>query len=94
MKTIHKFPLARASGWVASEIDVSLAFRVLHVGMQGLTLCAWVLVDDTAPRSPTPLIVVPTGCELPDGFGPLEHVGSTVDSALEVWHVFVPGVQR
>lgn len=69
------------------DIRVPVGAQILHVGQQGMKMCVWAIVDPDAPLD-EPLVILPTGAEVPDG---LEHISTFQLERFfvgTVWHVF------
>ena len=73
------------------EMRIPVGAEIVMVGMQGRHFCIWAIVDPDAPLD-EPLVILPTGAEVPDG---LEHIGTfQMSGAIAslsvelVWHIF------
>ena len=89
MKTIWKVELTQGIGY--KVVKVPEDSKLLHVGFQGIELCAWFQVNTANDISSRELFVAGTGHEIPDTVvWHWRHVGTAVSSVVRyVWHVYV-----
>jgi hypothetical protein len=64
-------------------IELPEGAKILHVGMQGIYICLWCLVDPHAPRVERRFKVFGTGEYIDAG----EYIGTVMEGPY-VWHVF------
>lgn len=85
MKTIWKYPLQITD---VQEIMMPEQAKILHVEMQGISPCLWVLVDSESKQVPRYIRVVGTGNPFPDADQAM-YIGSfQMMGDILVWHVF------
>lgn len=81
-QTIWKFPLELTD---VNRVTMPAQSHILHVGMQGETLCLWALVAPEASKVTRVIAIRGTGH--PCNIEHTRHVGSVFDRQF-VWHVF------
>lgn len=80
MRTIYKYRLG-----ITTRVPFGINDRVVHVGMQGGLMNAWVEHQLAPPPTMRTLSVLGTGHEIPAGW---THVGTTFDEPY-VWHIYL-----
>lgn len=82
MSAIWKFPLLR----MTETLRIPKGARFLSAQNQDDTLCAWFLVDPSAPVELVDFRIIGTGATF--DASPLEYL-ATVQAGVFVWHVFM-----
>lgn len=93
MNVIYKYPLIPLE---INKLQIPYNSRILTVGLQGIDLFLWILVDTESVDVEKSFYIAGTGKELPESFHPNKldgpktdfvYVGTAVGN-LFVWHVF------
>ena len=89
MRTIYKYALEITD---RQEIKLPHGAKILHVGMQGETLCLWAQVRAENSLAGRVIWVFGTGNPMDEGAALTATYLGTVMDRMFVWHVYDGGV--
>lgn len=67
------------------RLDTPEFSKFLHFGIQNGEVYAWFEVNPRAANSPTEVIIIGTGWDVPEG---AEYLGTVIGANLLVWHLY------
>jgi hypothetical protein len=94
MITIYKYPIRQTEkqivmtpGLIEQGVLIRFSEQVMHVDIQGDTICIWAMVDTETSKQERRIIIVGTGRDATEITCGYEHIG-TVKMGPYVWHIF------
>lgn len=85
MKVIYKYQL---NGENNISISLPARYKILHIGAQGVSVCAWIMIDtDETTFEDVSFRLICTGQEIPNN---MTYIGTALVNMLNlVFHVFI-----